>query len=380
MKIEVLKENLKTNLGIIDRIAGKNLSLPILNNVFINTDNGFLNLISTDLELAVKLWVLVKVVKEGNVVVPAKFLSSFISSLPNEKIIIESIGQNLHIKCGNFKTQIQGYNPEEFPIIPEIKNTEYLEVDGDKIYQGLSQIVDISSQSQSRPEISCIYFSFSKNNIKIVATDSFRLGEKNIQLHEPVKKDYSFILPQKSAKEVMNILENTTKEVNNINTVKIYISSNQVLFEFPIKEGKNPQVQIYSRLIEGEYPNYQEIIPNKFKTSIVLKRDEFLNQIKTASLFSGKINEVKISANKEKQELEIFAKNPNVGENQSSLPAKIEGEEISVSFNYKYLMDGILNIKSSEIVFDISKEEGPCVLKPVGDSSYIYVVMPIKSI
>ena len=141
----------------------------------------------------------------------------------------------------------------------------------------------------------------------------------------------------------------------------------------------HPLVQITSRLIEGEYPNYQDIIPKKFKTRIILKRDEFLNQIKTASLFSGKINEIKFNINTTNQEVEIFAKDPSIGENKSSIPAKIEGDQIEASFNYKFLTDGLLKIKSSEVVFDLSEKEGPCVLKPVGDVSYIYVVMPIKS-
>ncbi len=373
MKIEVLKENLKTNLNITERIVGKNLSLPILNNVLIATDNNFLSLTSTDLEISIKLWILVKILKSGSVVVPAKFLSAFISSLPNEKITIEAKDHNLYVECGKVKTQIQGFNPEEFPIIPEFKDSEFIEVDSKKLHNGLSQIIDIASLSQSRPEISGVYFSFSKNSIKVVATDSFRLGEKNINLEESLKKDYSFILPQKSAREIMNILEN--KE----GLVKICFSSNQVLFEVPMKEVNHPQVQITSRLIEGEYPNYQDIIPTKFKTNAVLKRDEFLNQVKTASLFSGKVNEVKLLFNQERQEIEIFSASQDLGENKSVLPAKIEGESISASFNYKYLIDGILNIKSSEIMFDISKEEGPCILKPVGDFSYLYVVMPIKS-
>ena len=149
------------------------------------------------------------------------------------------------------------------------------------------------------------------------------------------------------------------------------------MFEFPMKEADHPQVQIVSRLIEGEYPNYEEIIPKKFKTHIVVKRDEFLNQVKAASLFSGKINEVKIIVNE--KEVQVFAQNPDIGESQSSISAKIEGEPIEVSFNHKFLIDGLLNIKSSEVIFDMSKEEGPCVLKPVGDTSYIYVVMPIKA-
>jgi len=372
MKIEILKENLKSGLGVVERIIGKNLSLPILDNVLITAEDNFLSLVSTDLETAIKLWILTKIVKRGNAVVPAKFLSSFVGSLPNEKITLEVKGQDLHIECNNIKTQVNGYNPEEFPIIPEFKDSEFLEVDNKTFFSGLSQIIDVASPSQTRPEISGIYFNFFKNNIKIAATDSFRLAEKNITLSAPVKKEFSFILPQKPARDIMGILEN--KEGN----LKIFFSQNQVLFEFPMKETNHPQAQITSRLIDGEYPNYQDIIPTKFKTNVVVNRDEFLNQIKTASLFSGKVNEVKISLNADKKELEIFSKNPDIGENKSSMPVKIEGDSIEVSFNYKYLSDGLAHIKSSEVMFDISKEEGPCILRPVGDASYMYVAMPIK--
>ncbi len=374
MKIEILKENLKNGLNIVEKIVGKNLSLPILNNVLIDIEDSFVNLVSTDLETSIKIWILTKIIKKGKVVVPAKFLSSFVASLPNEKITMEAKGQDLYIECENLKTQIQGYNPEDFPIIPKFDDAEYLEVDSKKLCQSISQVVDIAFTSASRPEISGIYFNFSKNNIKVVATDSFRLAEKNIHLETPIKKEYSFILPQKPAREIMNILDG--KE----GTLKIYFSNNQVLFELPMAEVKHPQIQITSRLIDGEYPNYQDIIPNKFKTNVVLKRDEFLNQIKTASLFSGKVNEVKLIVNPEKNVVEVFSKSSDIGENKSSLSAKIEGEAVEVAFNYKFLVDGLLNIKSSEVTFDISKEDGPCLLKPVGDNNYIYMVMPIKSI
>ncbi len=373
MKVEILKENLKNGLSIVEKIVGKNLSLPILDNVLMDTEENFLSLSSTDLETAIKLWILTKIVKKGKVVVPAKFLSNLVSLLPNEKITLEEKKNGLYVECKSFKNQVQGFNTEEFPLIPEFKDAEFLEIDNKKFCQGLSQIVDVASPSQSRPEISGIYFVFSKNMIKIVATDSFRLAEKTITLDTPVKRDISFILPQKPTKEIINILSEKDGKV------KIYFSPNQTMFEFPMKEASHPQVQIVSRLIDGEYPNYQEIIPSKFKTHIVIKRDEFLNQIKAASLFSGKINEIKIRTDADKKEVQIFAQDPDIGESQSSIVAKIEGEPIEVSFNHKFLIDGLLNIKSSEIIFDISKEEGPCVLKPVGDASYIYVVMPIKS-
>src|SRR6185436_7524152 len=291
MKVEILKENLKSGLGVVEKVIGKNISLPILDNVLIDAQDNFLSFISTDLEASIKLWVLTKIIKKGKLVVPAKFLSSFVGSLPNEKITLEADGQDLRLTCNNIKTQIRGYNPEDFPIIPEFKNSEFLEVDNNLFFSGLSQIIDVASPSQTRPEISGIYFHFAKNTITIAATDSFRLAEKKISLAAPVKKEFSFILPQKPAREIMRVLEG--KE----GMLKIFFSDNQMLFEFPMKEVKHPQVQITSRLIDGEYPNYQDIVPTKFKTNVVVKKDEFLSQIKTASLFSGKVNEVKISLN-----------------------------------------------------------------------------------
>lgn len=373
MKVEILKENFKNGLNIVEKTIGKNLSLPILDNVLISTEDSFLNLSSTDLETAIKLWILTKIVKKGKVVVPGKFLSGFVALLPNEKIVLEENKQGLYLECKSFKNQIQGFNPEEFPLIPDFKNLDYIEVDNRKFCQGLSQVSDIASPSQSRPEISGVYFIFSKNLVKMVATDSFRLAEKTTTLESLVKKDVFFILPQKPAREIINILGDREGKL------KIYYSQNQVMFEFPMKEHNHPEVQVISRLIEGEYPNYEEIIPKKFKTHIAIKRDDFLNQIKAASLFSGKINEVKISVISTEKKVEIFAKDPDIGESKSDIAAKIDGDDMEASFNHKFLIDGLSNIKSSEVVFSMSKEEGPCILKPVGDVSYIYVVMPIKS-
>lgn len=379
MKVEILKNNLRAGLGIVEKIVGKNPSLPVLDNVLVSAEDSFLNLSATDLETAVKLWILAKIIKKGRVAVPAKFFSSLVSFLPDEKVVLEEKKQGLFIECKNFKNQIQGANPEEFPIIPEFKNADFIEIDNKKLCQGLAQIVDVSSPSQTRPEISGVYFDFSKNTVKIVATDSFRLAEKTITLDQGTGADsgkgVSFILPAKPAREIVNILGAT----ESAKKIKIYFLPNQTMFELPMAEADHPQVQLISRLIDGEYPNYEEIIPKNFKTRATVKRDELLNQVKAAALFSGKINEVKVKINPQNKEIEIFAQDPDVGESQSTVPAKIEGEPVEVSFNHKFLSDGLLNIKSSEVVFELSKEEGPCMLKPVGDASYLYVVMPIKS-
>jgi len=151
------------------------------------------------------------------------------------------------------------------------------------------------------------------------------------------------------------------------------------MFEYPMEETKHAQIQVVSRLIEGEYPNYQEIIPKKFTTQLILDRAEFLNQIKTASLFSGKINEVKIKVNPKEKKVLIFSQSPDIGNYQSSISGKIEGDPIEISFNHRFLLEGISGIKSSELIFEMNGDSNPGLLKPVGDDTYLYVVMPIKT-
>lgn len=375
MKLLILQEKLKKGLGIVERISSKSLTLPILNNILISAEKNFLNLAATDLEIGINLWTLTQIEKEGKITIPSRLFSNFINLLPNKKISLEVKNDNLLIGCENYKTQIKGLSAEEFPIIPKITNGDVISVEISSFCQSLNQIVDIAVPSSARPEISGVYFLFQKNLITIAATDSFRLGEKKIFLKNDssLEKEYSLILPQKTVKEIVNIFNEKQGEL------KIYFSPNQAMFEYPMEETTHAEIQIISRLIEGEYPNYQEIIPKKYTTKLVLNKDEFLNQIKTASLFSGRINEVKIKANPEKDKIEIFSQSSEIGEYQSSVSGKIEGEPVEISFNHRFLLDGLLSIKTPEIIFELNKESGPGVLKAVGDDTYIYVVMPIKA-
>jgi len=375
MKLLILQEKLKQGLNIIERISSKSLTLPILNNILISTEKNFLNLAATDLEIGINWWILTKIEKEGKITIPSRLFSNFINLLPDKKINLELKNNTLFINCENYKTQIKGLSAEEFPIIPKITNGDVLSIEAPSFCKSLNQIADIAVPSTARPEISGIYFLFQRNLITIAATDSFRLGEKKIFLknNSPLEKEYSLILPQKTAKEIVNIFGEKQGEL------KMYFSPNQVMFEYPMEETDHAQVQVISRLIEGEYPNYQEIIPKKYTTRLTLNKDEFLNQIKTASLFSGKINEVKIKAMPGENKIEIFSQSSEIGEYQSSVPGKVEGEIVEISFNHRFLLDGLLSIKAPEIMLELNKETGPGVLKAVGDDTYIYVVMPIKA-
>lgn len=378
MKITILKENLNNGLNIVGRVAGKNLTLPILNNILISTEKNFLNLSATDLELGIKYWVLAKIEREGKITIPAKIISSFINFLPEKNLNLEAKDQVLYLNCENYNTKIKGLSAEEFPIIPKIEDKDFFELNAALFCEGLSQVVDFTALNQSRPELSGIYLNFQKDRVQLTATDSFRLAEKTLFFEKKIDKEYAFILPQKSARELINIFSEERGKL------KLYFSPNQVLFEYPMPETSHPQTQVVSRLIEGEYPDYQEIIPKKYETQIVLAKDEFLNQIKSASIFSGKSNEVRIKT--KKQGIEISSQSPELGETKTFLSGKINclpaqagaTKEREIAFNYRFLVDGLLNVKNKKIILELNGEEGPAVIKPEGDNSYIYIVMPIK--
>ncbi len=374
MKFTILQEKLKEGINAVERISSKSLTLPVLNNILISSEKNFLNLAATDLEVGINWWGLAKIEKQGKITVPAKLLSSFVGLLPNKKINLEVKNNNLSLECEKYKTQVKGVSAEEFPIIPKIEEGESIIINSQNLCKGINQIADIAVPSTTKPEISGIFISLEGKQITLAATDSFRLGEKKIFLKKkPSLKNLSLIIPQKAAKEITNIFGELNQEI------KIYFSPNQIMFELPMEEASHPKIQLVSRLIEGEYPNYQEIIPSKNDTQIIMEKEKILNQIKSASLFSGKVNEVKIKADPKKKEIELSSQNTEIGEFNSAVPAKIKGKACEVSFNHRYLMDGLMSIKSSEVSFELNKDAGPGVLKPVGEEGYVYVVMPIKS-
>lgn len=376
MKVTILKENLKEGVKNCERICSKNISLPILNNILIKTEKNFLVLEATDLEIGLQWKILAKIDSEGGLVVPSKTFSNFINLLTQKNINLSTKDQFLILEDENLKTKIKIFDVEEFPIFPKISEGENTSLEINSFCQGLNSVVDFPIVSNTKPEISGIYFAFQKDQVILASTDTFRLAEKKIFLKKSLDlyHEYSFILPQKTVRELINIFNGREGEI------KIWFNPNQVLFEFISEEISQPKIKLISRLIEGEYPNYREIIPIKYKTQIVLPKNEFLNQIKIASLFCGKTNEIKFKINTKENKIEILSQNPDLGEYSSYLPTKIKGEPLEISFNYKFLIDGLLNISSSNIIFELNGEDKPAVLKPENDLSYLYILMPIKTI
>jgi len=371
MKILILKENLKKALSVVEKIVSKNLTLPILNNILLKTEKNFLCLVSTNLEIGIKYWVLAKINEEGALVVPSRLFSGFISTINNEKVNIDSKGNSIDIKSDDYKAQIKGFDSQEFPLIPEIDNQDTIEINAKEFCEALAQIINFCSISQSRPEISGVYLNFQKEKLSLVATDSFRLAEKNIFIKEGFKKDHSFIIPQKTAQEIINIFAGEE-------SVKIYFNTNQILLESYYKEVNHPKVQLTSTLIQGDFPNYKDIIPKQNETKVIVATDDFANKLKIASLFSNKTNEIRVDINCDGG-IDISSQNTDIGENQSHIQAQVEGKEQSICFNYKYLTDGVLSPQSKSIIFEVNGDRGPSVIKSISDPNYLYLVMPIKN-
>ena len=342
---------------------------------------NFLRLSTTDLELGISYWTLAKTEKEGTITVPVKFLSSFVSLLTPNQLNLEIKNNILFIENKDLKAQIKGQDANEFPIIPKIETKNFIEIDSFSFAQGIAQVINFCALNQIHPEISGVFLSLQNNILKITTTDSFRLAEKTLYLENQKALKCSFILPQKTARELVNIFSEKTSSFNDkIEKLKIYFSPAQILFELSTPSLSFPSLQIVSKLIEGEYPNYQEIIPQKFETKITLKKEDFLKQIKQAGLFSQKINEVKIKVSPSKNQIEIFSQNPELGENSSIISGKVDGKETEVSFNYRFLLDGVLNIKSQQLIFELNGETGPACLRSAAEKDYFYIVMPIKTV
>jgi len=363
MKISCTQENLNKGLNNVSHIASKNVSLPILNNVLIKAEKGTIKLITTNLEIGINCQIRGKVEKEGEITVQAKLLNDYVNSLPSERVDLEAKDNKLEIKCGKARTVIKASSTEEFPLIPKVEKKEDYEVNTSEIKKAITQVIFATASDESRPEISGVYLKPAKEKIIIAATDSYRLAEKRVK-NNKTSAGEAVIIPTRTLQELNRIL---TEDIEGVN---FYINENQILFTF---DG----IELVSRLIEGQYPDYKQIIPSDHKTKLVLSTQKFIKIVKTTSLFCQPgINDVNLSVKEKK--LTVSASNSQLGENVSSLAAEIEGDDNEIVFNYRYLLDGLSSIDSEEVILELSDCNSPGLIKPKEDKDYLYIIMPIR--
>ena len=373
MKISSLQENLKNGLFITGHIAGKNINLPILNNILIKAKEGYVKLVATDLEMGITTSIRGKIETEGVFTVDAKIISEYISLLPNQKIDINTKDSQLSIKSGGYKTLINGQTADEYPLIPQIDRKQYCQASLEKFKQALAQIIFAVSSSETRIELSGVLFVFNNNSLTMVATDSYRLAEKKIKLKTNINEEKKVIVPAKTLQEVARVLGGSKEgEGSNNNEIQFYISENQILFIMD-------NTELISRLIEGQYPDYKQIIPTRSDTIAIINKAELTRAIKAAAIFSKTgINDVSLDFLVDKKQIIISSASSQVGENRVELIAKITGKDNGIVVNHRYLLDGLGNVDSENVVVEVANGNTPCKLRAEKDDSYLYIIMPIK--
>lgn len=374
MKLSTLQENLKSGLSLVGHIAGKNINLPILNNVLIEVAGGNIKLVTTDLEIGITTYVRGKIEKEGAFTVESKIISDYIGLLPNKKVDIEKKENKLIIKCENYKTVVKGMSSEEFPLIPKVDKKIYFKVKIDEFKKALSQVIFSVATSETRIELSGVLFNFNKESLVLAATDSYRLAEKEIKIITNTEEERKIIIPAKTLQEIIRILSGVKGEEINEGSdeIQFYLSDNQILFTVG-------NTEVVSRIIEGQYPDYKQIIPNKNQTTAMVNRVELIRAVKAASIFSKSgINDINLDFPQGKNKIIISSASSQTGENITELDAPVNGSDNGIVINYRYFLDGLNNIDSENVKLEITNGSTPCVLKPEEEKNYLYIIMPIK--
>ena len=366
MNIECVVEKLEKAVQQTYRVTGKNLTLPILSTLHLSAYDGKLTIRATNLELGVEVLVPARVNVTGETTVPADVFSSFLSSIPNEQnITLEQEEGVLKITTPTNKTKITTQSVEDFPNIPHLKSDQVFVVKKTDLVHGMGSVSFSASISSIKPELASVYmYKNEDNTLCFVATDSFRLAEKNIVLKKNFKSE-PILIPAKNVIEIVRILGDEESDV------EVVLESNQISFQ---TEG----VYITSRTIDGTFPDYKQIIPHKFSTEITLLKEDLLNALKVVNVFSNKLHQLKLHIDPQADVFEITTQNTEVGETVQKINATIEGEGVNVTFNYKYVVDCFSSITSDSLTLKLNTGTKPMVITPIGDTSFLYLVMPMN--
>ena len=373
MRLLCLQENLNKGLGIVSRAVPSRTTLPVTQNVLITTDNGKIKLVTTNLEIAISTWVGAQIEDGGSVAVPAKLLSELVSSLPDGQISISNSNNStgIEINCDKSNTQINGTNPDDFPPIPTVDADVVATIDSKIFHDAITRVSVAAATDESRPVLTGIKMELEEDNFTLAGADGFRLAVFKGKLLEKISEKYEFILPSRALQEINRIIVDQDEPI----TFSVTPSKNQAMF-------KLSNVEIVTQLVQGTFPNYSQLIPESYQTRTEVPVEEFQRAAKTASVFardgSGILRlHINSPDNENPEKLLILSRSEEVGENESQLEAKVEGEDSKIAFNSKYLTDVLSIIKEEKVVIETTSPSSPGVLKPLGKENYIHVVMPM---
>lgn len=367
MKITVTQNKLSKALNLVSRVAVGKVTLPILNNVLIRVDEKKVSLITTNLDMAVVDFLPVSSSEDGVITVPAKLLAEFVSNLPHgENITIESTDNKVTISAGNYQSTINGSSPDDFPELPEIveKDAVYYKMPIDEFKAALISVIIAASNDLTRPGLTGVYFTTDEEkHLVLVATDGYRLTKKT--LPKKIDAEVKAIIPASSLQEVLRSITDDMDEID--------LTFSEDLVRFQLGE-----VEIISKLLDGAYPDYHQLIPKSSEISVIVDRDELIRMTKLASLFSRVTNGSIICEAKKPDTFSVRSVANEYGENDSKIPAKIESDsEGQISLNARFLLDALNCFSSSKISFAFTSRMHPIVISSEKDPSYTHLVMPI---
>ncbi len=365
MKIECTKNKLLQAVSKVEKITSKHPTLPVLRCVLIEAKNGNVILRSTNLELGIEVKVPAKVYTEGVVAVPANILYSFISQVSEDgSVVLEVSEKNLIVSSSGSKAVINAYNYEDFPTLPVVPKEKTFKIHAKDLVKGFKSVWYAASISSMKPELASVYVYGDESEVCFVATDSFRLAEKKIYTKK-LREIGAILIPFKSVIEIVRIIEDVSEEI------EVNLTKNQISFSFST-------TYITSRVVEGVFPDYKQIIPKEFTTEVVVLKQDIVQALKLATIFSDAFHQVSIKVDPSKKLFEISTRNTEVGEHVHSLSAAISGEPVAINFNFKYIVDCFQSVEADSVSLQFNGLNRPMVVRGVSDGSFTYLVMPMN--
>ncbi len=367
MRIECAQEKIKEAVGFTDRIAQKHATLPVLSCLLFDaTVKNTLTIKSTNLDLGIEVSIPVKTVEEGIVAIPSSIINSFLNNAVSDDkgVVLETVQGNLKINTTRNSGLIKLQPHEDFPSIPKVSTENIFSLNALEFVKGLKSVWYSSSVSSIKPELSSVYVYCDGDFVIFVATDSFRLAEKKVKIKKT--KDFGQILiPYKNIPDIIKVLESINDEVD------ISLDKNQISFSYK-------GVYLISRVIDGVFPDYKQIIPKVSTTEVIVLKQDLVNTLKLSNVFSDKFNQINIKIDPQTKKCHLKTKNNDIGENITILDSAITGEAIDINFNHKYITDCLQSIDSDSVCLAFNGLNKPVIVTPVSDTSFRYIVMPMN--
>lgn len=368
MKIVCSKENLLSGVQVVQRAVSSKNPLPILSGILIQTHEKGLKLAATDLEIGIECIIPVTVIEAGEVVLPAKYFSEIVRKLPDVKIEIETNQENNStiIKYAQSEFNINGFSAAEFPMLPQIEGIYNYHVKADLLKNMIRQVIFATSNDENRPIFTGVLFELEEQELKLVTTDTHRLAFRRASLNNSNDQGCQFIIPGKTLNELSRII--SSEEEN----ISINFNESQVLFE-------SSNISLVSRLIEGQYPNYRQVIPSGHTSVIRIKTRELQESVERASLLADIGNNV-IKIQVEQEKMVINSTAVEIGRVHEEIAIYLEGEVTNISFNARYLMDVLKVVDAEEINIELTGSLSPGIIKPVSNDNYLYLLLPVRTV